>query len=133
MTELLDAVRIEIGDTEESPGILPGKRHFKDAEILYAATTELVTELIAPTDREVGRVSARCLEITSVSWSSQPEEVELGPSIEKGKPSVRLAKQASILRAIWGYGNPDSGRLPGSTRAPSYSSSGINVLPPGVG
>jgi hypothetical protein len=132
MTDLLEAVRIEIGDTAEAPGILPGKRHFKDTEILYAATKESVTEMTTPTDREIGRVSAKCLEIASVAWSSQPEETELGPSVEKGKPSVRLGKQASILRAIWGYGNPESGRIPRTQKPPSYTGVGSYSLPPGV-
>jgi hypothetical protein len=133
MTDLLSAVRIEIGDTEESPGVLPGRRHFKDTEILYAAETELVTELSAPTDVQVGRVSARCLEIASTAWSSQPEETVLGPAEEKGKPAVRLAKQASILRSIWGWGNPNSGRIPGMGKPPAYSGAGLISLPPGIG
>lgn len=130
MIELLDAVRIEIGDTEEGPGILPGKRHFQESEITYAAGTEAVTEFSTPSQRDIGRVSAKCLEIASIAWSSQPEEVELGPSIEKGKPSIRLGKQASILRAIWGYGGTGGART--EKKAPTYVGVGMYSLPPGV-
>lgn len=130
MISLLAAVRIEIGDTEEGPGILPGKRHFQEAEIKYAAETEAVTELSAPSLRDIGRVSAKCLEIASTAWSSQPEEVELGPSIEKGKPALRLGRQASILRAIWGYGG--SGGKKTEMKAPAYVGVGMLPLPPGI-
>ena len=129
-TSLLAAVRIEIGDTEEGQGVLPGRRHFQEEEIQYAAETEAVTELSTPSQRDIGRVSAKCLEIASVAWSSQPEEVELGPSIEKGKQALRLGRQASILRAIWGYGG--SGGKKTEMKAPAYIGLGMIPLPPGI-
>lgn len=129
--DLISAVRLEIGDTEIRNGILPGKRQFKDAEILYAAEQELVTEENSPTSRDVGRTSARLLEIASTTWASQPVEVELGPNVEKGEQASSLSRRALILRSIWGHGA--AGRITVERSAPSYSGSGLYVLPPGIG
>ena len=129
---LIESVQIEIGDTPEGPGVLPGKRHFKHSEFSYAAGSENVTEFITPSPRDIGRVSAKCLEIASVAWSSQPEEVELGPSIEKGKQAKTIGRQAAVLRAIWGYGgtgSPDQS----AAKSPGYVGVGMYSLPPGLG
>jgi hypothetical protein len=129
--KLIPAVRLEIGDQNPEKGILPSGRQFTDDEIVYAAASESITELDTPTQRQIGRTAARLLQIASTQWASQPEEVELGPSAERGKQSQTLGRKASELRAIWGFGNITPGdRTKGST--PAYSSSGGYILPPGV-
>ena len=130
--ELFAAVRIEIGDTDESNGLLPGRRQFYEAEITYAAETESVTELLVPTQQDIGRTSAKLLEIASTAWASQPLETELGPASEVNKASVLLARQAKMLRAIWGYGNTEQTEDSKSRSSPSYVGIGMYPSIPGV-
>ena len=130
--ELIPSVRIEIGDTDQDKGMLPGRRQFYDVEIAYAAETENVTELLEPSQQDVGRTSAKLLELASVAWASQPLETELGPASEVNNASVLLARQATKLRAIWGYGNTER-EADSKTRAvPSYVGVGIYPSIPGI-
>lgn len=130
--EIIDAVRIEIGDSNPESGILPGHINMTDEQIDYAAESERVVDSINPTTIEIGRTAARCLEIASVHWASQPEEVELGPSMEKGKQSDQLSKKASIFRQKWGFGSLLSRETSLNSQAPAYSGSGMVPASPGV-
>lgn len=129
---IFESVRIEIGDHNPESGILPGHKNMTDPQILYAAESENVINVSLPTPVEIGRTAARCLEIASVHWASQPEEVELGPSLEKGKQSDLLTKKASIFRLKWGYGSEPIRETTRTTHVPTYSGSGMTPVSPGV-
>ena len=129
---LLSAVKIEIGDTDEDNGVLPGRKQFTDVEMGYAAEAELVTELIAPTQQDIGRVSAKLLEMASTAWASQPLETELGPASEVNNASVLLARKANRLRAIWGYGDADRDDNSKTRSTPTYVGVGMYPSLPGV-
>ena len=122
------AVRFEIGDSSESLGILPNGANFSNAEIDYAAVSETVVLSSAFVPRDVGRTSARLLEIASIHWSSQPDEVELGPSMEKRNQSSLLAQKAAGLRDKWGSGS-ETGRARAQA-APSYAGVGFSYRTP---
>ena len=131
----LEKVRLEIGDTEIREGILPGGEHFSDSQIAYGAETEGVADYTAPNPSmyAIGRTSARMLEIAAVHWSSQPEEVELGPAMEKGRQSELLGRRAKIFRDKWGWGGDENtGNYSKSRLAPAYSGSGMSPYSPGV-
>ena len=121
--DFLDSVRLEIGDTVVGDGILPGSRQFTENEVFHLAGTEGVTDFTAAhTQMDVGRTAARCLEVAATQWASQPEEVELGPNIQKGKRHQALQRAADILRGTYGYGSPVGSK---TDKSPSYSSSGF--------
>lgn len=121
--DFLDSVRLEIGDTVVNDGILPGSRQFKENEIFHLAGTEGVTDFTSShTQMDVGRTAARCLEVAAVQWASQPDEIELGPNIQKGKRQQQLQRAADSLRTKWGYGSPVGSQ---DDKTPSYSSSGF--------
>ena len=130
--ELFPSVRIEIGDTNEEAGILPGRRQFYEVEIAYAAETENVTELLEPSQQDIGRTSAKLLELAAVAWASQPLETELGPASEVNNSAVLLARQATKLRAIWGYGNTEQEADSKTRSVPSYVGVGLYPSIPGV-
>jgi len=121
------AVRFEIGDSG-AIGVLPGGANFSEEEIDYAAETEGVDIDGDETAQDVGRTGARLLEIASVHWASQPDEVELGPSMEKRSQSKLLAQKASILRDKWGTGS-EAGRDRART-APNYVGVGFTYTTP---
>jgi len=130
--KLIESVRIEIGDTDCENGILPGRRQFSEIEIAYAANAESVTEVTGPSQRDIGRVSAKLLEIASTSWASQPLESELGPASEVNNASVLLARKAAKYRAEWGYGSPELGEGSKTRSASSYVGVGMYPSIPGI-
>lgn len=132
--DFYEIIRLEIGDCQDDQGILPGRGHFTDQNIQYAADVEGVADIQSASTVDIGRTCAKLLEIASVHWSSHPEDVELGPSVERGKQFDQLTKRAAVFREKWGYGGANPGR-PTSTRvrAPAYSGSGfIPFTSPGV-
>lgn len=125
---LYAAVRLETGDSDTNGGILPGGAYFSDAELDYAAASEGITSPnAAPTNRETGLVSAKILEMASVHWASQPEEMELGPSMEKQTQSRLLAQKAAELRSKWGNNSGSSGN---SRQTPGYRGVGMSYATP---
>jgi len=121
------AVRFEIGDSG-AIGVLPAGAHFTDAEVDYAAEAEGVIGSGTETAQDVGRTGAKLLEIASVHWASQPDEVELGPSMEKRSQSKLLSQKASILRDKWGTGS-ETGHNRART-APNYVGIGFSYTTP---
>ncbi len=127
---LIDAVRFEIGDNDSDNGIFPGQKQFDRTQLDYAAAYEGVTEYDNPTQMEIGRVSAKMLEMAAAAWATQPVESELGPMAEVNKTRTHLRALAAELRAKWGFGGTST--VERIREAPNYSGSGLYVLPPGI-
>lgn len=130
--QLIKAVRIEIGDTDCENGILPGRKQFSDIDFAYAIAAENIVEMIEPTLRDIGRVSAKLLEIASTTWASQPIESELGPASEVNNASILLARKAAKMRALWGYGAPELAEGAKKRSVSSYVGVGMYPSLPGI-
>ena len=132
MTDLLTAVRMEVGDTDPNNGIMPDSKQFTEKQYQYAVEAERVVAYDDPTQIEIGRVSAKLLEMASVAWAAQPLESELGPSAQVNNTSTLFSNKAASLRRKWGFGGLESTDTGRNQRLPTYSGHGAYVLPPGV-
>jgi len=132
MANLFESVQFEIGDSVEENGIMPGNIPVTEKQFQYACSAEHVTEQATPSQREIGRVSAKLLEMASVAWASKPLETELGPATEVNNSSIMLSRKASKLRAIWGYGDEERGDEIKSRPAATYAAVGMYPSLPGI-
>ena len=132
MTDLLSAVRLEIGDSDPDHGIMPGGKQVTEEQFHYAADAERVVEFDAPTPQEIGRVSAKLLEMAQAAWATVPLEYELGPAAEVQNTSQLMGQRAKSLRLDWGYGGLQSESAGRDQRTPTYSGHGAYIVPPGV-
>lgn len=125
---LLTAARYEIGDSDPDYGIMPGHKQVSIEQFEYAAEREGVTEFNAPTEQEIGRVSAKLLEMAAAAWASIPVESELGPASEVSETEKKLKQRAAQMRLRYGYYTPTQQQR----RVPAYTSSASYYVPPGV-
>ncbi|RLC99991.1 MAG: hypothetical protein DRI46_08400 [Chloroflexi bacterium] len=132
MADLFTSVQYEIGDSDPEHGIMPGNKQVTASQFQYAAAQERVTEMLVPTQREIGRVSAKLLEMAQAAWATQPVESELGPSAEVNKTSSFLGQKAKELRLSWGHGGLESDTAGRDQRVSIYSGHGAYIVPPGI-
>lgn len=96
---LVSKIRLAVGDTAESNGILPNGRNFQDEELLHFNSIE---------GDHLQRATAATLESAANAWSSRAGSYKLGPEAESSQQAAAFSERAQKLRDQYGYGSGEA-------------------------